>query len=125
MKTAYGKFVNPLKVETMLRDLPGMVEAMVVGEGRPYCTALIWSDREILNVDESIERMNEQLSHPEQVRAWAVLPNTLSVDGGELTANMKLRRMNVLERHAALIESLYSGAEPPAGVLHVGRARRS
>ena len=125
MKTAYGKFVNPLKLETMLRDLPGTVEAMVVGEGRPYCAALIWSDREMLSVDESIERMNEQLSHPEQVRAWAVLPNTLSVDGGELTANMKLRRKNVLEQHAAVIESLYSGAEPPAGALHVGRARRS
>lgn len=125
IKTAYGKFVSPLKVETMLRDVPGAFEAMVVGEGRPYATALIWSEKGALDgIDERVERMNEQLSRPEQVKAWAVIPNTLSVDGGELTANMKLRRKRVAERYAAVIEAMYSGAEPPGEVLHLGRARR-
>ncbi|MBI0583794.1 MAG: AMP-binding protein [Methanomassiliicoccus sp.] len=123
IKTAYGKFVNPLKVETMLRDLPGAFEAMVVGEGRPYCTALVWSDRED-GIDGLVEEINSRLSRPEKVRAWAVLPNDLSVEGGELTANMKLRRPRVLERYAPVIEAMYSGAATPAGVLHIGRARR-
>ncbi len=45
LKTAYGKYMSPLKVETMLRDLPGVSEAMIVGEGRPYCAALIWPSK--------------------------------------------------------------------------------
>ncbi len=125
IKTAYGKYVNPLKVETMLRDLPGVFEAMIVGEGRPYCTALIWSEKGApLDIDRPVEQMNAQLSHPEQVKAWVVLPNTLSVDGGELTANMKLRRPRVLERYASVIEALYSGSAPPPEILHLGRAER-
>jgi long-chain acyl-CoA synthetase len=126
IKTAYGKFVSPLKVETMVRDLPGVAEAMVVGEGRPYCAALIWPEQGTpIDIDGLIERMNGNLSHPEQIKAWAILPNDLSVEGGELTANMKLRRPRVLERYAAVIESLYSGSTPQAEALHIGRAGRS
>jgi len=126
IKTAYGKYVSPLKVETMLRDIPGAFEAMVIGEGRPYSTALVWSDSGAIDgIDEHIERMNRGLSHPEQLKAWAVLPNTLSVEGGELTANMKLRRKRVAERYAAVIEAMYSDAQPPREVLHLGRAGRS
>jgi long-chain acyl-CoA synthetase len=127
MKTAYGKFVNPLKVETMLRDMPGVFEAMVVGEGRPYCAALIWSDRSdgsFEDMDDRIEGMNSRLSHPEQVKAWAVLPNDLSVDSGSLTANMKLRRSQVEKLNAPVIESLYSSKPTPSRVLHRGRAGR-
>ncbi len=125
IKTAYGKFVNPLKVETMLRDLPGVFEAMIVGEGRPYCTALVWSEKGASpGIDRLVEQLNAHLSHPEQIKAWAVLPNTLSVDGGELTANMKLRRPRVLERYASVIEAIYSGSAPPHEVLHLGRAGR-
>jgi long-chain acyl-CoA synthetase len=124
-KTAYGKFVNPLKVETMLRDLPGVFEAMLVGESRPYCTALIWSEQGApVDIDAMVEKLNAHLSHPEQLKAWAVLPNTLSVEGGELTANMKLRRARALERYAPVIEAMYSGSSAPSEVLHLGRAGR-
>jgi len=125
IKTSYGKFVNPLKVEMMLRDLPGAFEAMVVGEGLPYCAAIIWSNAgEMKDIDRLIGDMNARLSHPEQVKAWAVLPNDLSVEGGELTANMKLRRGRAAERFAPVIEAMYSGTAPPSGVLHLGRAGR-
>jgi long-chain acyl-CoA synthetase len=125
LKTAYGKYMSPLKVETMLRDLPGVSEAMIVGEGRPYCAALIWPEQGAsLDIDALIMGMNDHLSHPEQVKAWALLPNDLSVEGGELTANMKLRRQRVLERYAAVIESMYYGSMPPAEAMHVGRAGR-
>lgn len=126
IKTSYGKFVNPLKVETMLRDLPGVFEAMVVGEGRPYCTALIWTDKSAVveEVDRQVEAVNTQLSRPEQVRAWAVLPNDLSIETGELTANMKLRRPRLAKRYAQVIEMLYGEGEAPSGVLLMGRAER-
>jgi long-chain acyl-CoA synthetase len=122
IKTAYGKYVSPLKVETMLRDLPGVSEAMIVGEGHPYCVALIWCEKDKTpDMDRFVRKMNAQLSHPEQVKAWAVLPNTLSVEGGELTANMKLRRARVIERFASVIEAMYSGSSPTQGVLGFGR----
>jgi long-chain acyl-CoA synthetase len=68
--------------------------------------------------------MNARLSHPEQVRTWAVLPNDLSIEGGELTANMKLRRPKVMERYTKVIEAIYSGSAIPSEVLHLGRTRR-
>jgi long-subunit acyl-CoA synthetase (AMP-forming) len=36
-KTSYGKYVQPAKVEALLRDIPGIAETLLVGEGRPYC----------------------------------------------------------------------------------------
>jgi long-chain acyl-CoA synthetase len=126
LKTSYGKFVNPTRTEAALRDLPGVIESVVVGEGRPYCIALLWVDEgaSFKALDAGIERMNASLSHPEQIKAWALLPNTLSVANGELTANMKLRRPRVIERHAAVIESMYSESQAPSEVLHLGRGRR-
>ncbi|HEX6581156.1 MAG TPA: hypothetical protein VF195_09835, partial [Actinomycetota bacterium] len=51
--------------------------------------------------------MNRRLSHPEQLKRWAVLPNDLSIEGGELTANLKLRRHEVEARFHGEIERLY------------------
>ena len=41
-KTSYGKYVQPAKIEALLREIPGAAEAMMIGEQRPFCTALIW-----------------------------------------------------------------------------------
>jgi long-chain acyl-CoA synthetase len=126
IKTSYGKYVNPSKVETMLRDLPGVAEAMVVGEGRPYGAALLWMDgkADAESLDAAIPLMNTQLSHPEQVKAWALLPNDLSIERGELTANMKIRRTKILQRYDEVIEALYSTGGSSAEALHIGRAGR-
>ena len=45
LKTAYGKYLHPARLEALLRELPGVAEAMVVGEGRPYCAALLWTEQ--------------------------------------------------------------------------------
>lgn len=116
-KTSYGKYVQPAKVEALLRDLPGVAEAMLVGEGRPYCVALLWlvdagQSSGAETIARAIQAMNRELSHPEQVKRWAVLGNDLSIDRGDLTANLKLKRPAVTRRFAALIEVLY--AESPA-----------
>jgi long-chain acyl-CoA synthetase len=125
IKTSYGKYVNPLKMETALRDIPGVFEAMIVGEGRPFCAAMVWSEDAIsTDIDARVDMLNSQLSHPEQVKAWVVLPNTLSVQGGELTANMKLRRGQVMKRYARVIDAIYSGSPLPSEVLHMGMMRR-
>jgi long-chain acyl-CoA synthetase len=114
-KTSYGKYVQPAKVEALLRDIPGIAETMLVGEGRPYCVALLW----IIDPDhaptpaaiaQAIAELGRGLSHPEQVKRWAVLRNDLSLERGDLTANLKLKRGAVGARLQGLIEALYDEA---------------
>jgi long-chain acyl-CoA synthetase len=111
LKTAYGKYLQPSKIEAMLRRIPGVTEAMVVGEGRSFCVALLWVDGtgDATTIDAAVIDTNRRLSHPEQVKRWAVLPNDLSIEGGELTANLKLRRHMVEARFRGVIDSLYEG----------------
>jgi long-chain acyl-CoA synthetase len=125
-KTSYGKYVQPAKVESLLKEIPGVAEAMLVGEQRPYCVALLWVQGKALDADagRSIDRLvsqvNHDLSHPEQVRRWAVLANDLSIEAGDLTANLKLKRQAVARRLEDVLEGLYDGINPSHTVLHLG-----
>ncbi|MGE5139464.1 MAG: AMP-binding protein, partial [Rudaea sp.] len=130
IKTAYAKYVHPAKIESRLKEIPGIVEAMLVGEGKPFCAALIWvadehgeADR-AEGIDGAVRTVNEQLSHPEQVKRWAILRNDLSVEQGDLTANLKLKRQVVSRRLQPVISALYDGAGSCENVLHVGAAER-
>jgi long-chain acyl-CoA synthetase len=122
LKTAYGKYLQPSKIEAMLRRIPGVSEAMIVGEGRPFCAALVFVDAadEARTIDAAVSRINGELSHPEQVKRWVVLPNDLSIQTGELTANLKLRRRRVQERFRAEIDALYE-EHPAAGIRSAER----
>jgi long-chain acyl-CoA synthetase len=118
-------------VEALLRDIPGVSEAMLVGEGRPYCVALLWVQEKTLDkgagqlIDRLVCQVNQGLSHPEQVKRWAVLAESPSIESGELTGNLKLRRQVVLARRTAALELLYGGADVRAAqdVLHLGAGR--
>jgi long-chain acyl-CoA synthetase len=121
-KTSYGKYVQPAKIEALLRDIPGIAETLLVGEGRPYCVALLW----IIDPDDApseaaigqaMADLSRGLSHPEQVKRWAVLRNDLSIERGDLTANLKLKRQAVGVRFQGLIEALYDGTPAAAAVL--------
>ena len=109
LKTAYGKYLQPSKIEAMLRRIPGVTEALVVGERRPFCAALLWIDEkgDTAGIDAAVAEINAHLSHPEQVKRWVLLPDDLSIGGGELTANLKLKRRGVEGRFRDEIESLY------------------
>ncbi len=129
--TAYGKNINPFRVEVMLRAIPGMREALLIGDNRPFCTALLWVDAagaaDWPMVDGAVEAVNARLSRPEQVKRWAILPYDLSPATGELTANLKLRRTVAVARFAAVIDHLYrevygdDPAELPVRLLHLGQ----
>ena len=120
LKTAYGKYLQPSKIEAMLRRIPGVTEAMVVGEGRSFCAALLWVEGtcDAAMIDAALIDANRRLSHPEQVKRWAVLPNDLSIEGGDLTANLKLKRHPVEVRFRGVIDSLYE-EHPTASIRPV------
>ncbi len=96
--TAYGKNIAIPKIEERLKDIPGVTEAVLIGENRPYCTALLWTEGELPHLKEKIARVNAGLSHPEQIRKFCVVDRPLTIEGGELTPNLKVKR-NAVELH--------------------------
>lgn len=130
LKTSYGKYVRAGAIEAKLRDLPGVSEAMVIADGRPFCAALLWVEPRTDDVasraalDATILRVNRELPHPEQVKRWTTLTGALSVAAGELTPNLKLRRGAVLRRFAREIDALYDVGGTGASDVDVHEAPR-
>ena len=128
-----GKKVAPLPIEARLAEGGEglLAHAVVLGEGRPYLVALVslrWTlverwqrahgiegDRDALVrhpalrslIAQRITRANAEVSRPEQVRRFAILPRELSEAAGELTPSHKVRRSLVAERFAVQFETLY------------------
>lgn len=130
IKTSYGKCIYSGKIEGMIRELPEVTEAMLVGESKPYCTALAWVEKAyytpatLTAIDQAMEEMNKRLSNPEKIKKWAVLINDLSIERGELTPNLKLKRAAVSQRYSKIIDSLYTGAVVE-GEVHFGGVEKS
>ncbi|HEX3605594.1 MAG TPA: long-chain fatty acid--CoA ligase [Candidatus Dormibacteraeota bacterium] len=116
--TAGGKNISPSNIETALKNHPLVANAVVIGDRRPYLTALLTVDAAevaALGLDAGAQRtrleahvtaVNATLAHVEQVRRWTILDHDFTV-GEELTPTMKVRRAVVAERYAAEIEDLY------------------
>ncbi len=107
--TSYGKNINCPKIEERLKNINGVSEAVLIGENRPYCTALLWMEEHAdpAGLGSAIEEMNQKLSHPEQIRRWTVVKEPLSIQKGELTPNLKVKRKAVEEHFKNEIEELY------------------
>jgi long-chain acyl-CoA synthetase len=120
--TAGGKNIAPSNIETALKRHALVANAVVIGDRRPYVTALLTPDPEALaafpggGVDSAavhaamqrhVDAVNAQLSHVEQVKRWSLLPHDFAV-GVELTPTLKVKRKVVSERYAGEIEKLYT-----------------
>ncbi len=127
---AYGKTINPLKIETRLKSLSGIDEALLIGDSRAYCVALLWSDEFLkppAQLDDEVNELNSNLANPEKVKKWVVLKNDLSIEAGDLTANLKLKRNNIMQRFEKTIEYLYHAEESDnksQDILHMGIANK-
>jgi long-chain acyl-CoA synthetase len=128
--TSYGKNIHPAKIESLLREIPGLADAMVLGDNRPSLSALLWlaggsaTPQALQEIDRAVQGLNGNLSHPEQLKRWAVLSEHPAIENGELTGNLKIRRQVVLARRAPVVEMLYAGTgQRVPGVLHVGAIR--
>ena len=119
--TAGGKKIPPQNLENALKASPYVAEALVVGDRRPYLAALIAVDDEQVAkigdgadvnalVEQAVAAANRQLGRTEQIKRFAVLPRNFSIEEGELTPTLKLKRRVCEEHFRAEIEELYSGA---------------
>jgi long-chain acyl-CoA synthetase len=116
--TAQGKNVAPQNIENELKGSKYVSQALVVGDRRPYLTALITLDEaETAKLDDGVdarslvegvvEEYNREKASFEQVKRFAILPRDFSTEEDEVTPTMKLRRKIVAEHFADEIEELY------------------
>jgi long-subunit acyl-CoA synthetase (AMP-forming) len=131
--TAGGKNVAPAEIEGLLQALPGVGQAVVVGDRQPYLCALLVLDEEALPdlrqasglditstadaagndalrkwFDERIAAdCNEKLARYQTIKKFEILPEPFSVDGGELTPTMKVKRNVVNDKYSAVIDAFY------------------
>ena len=113
--TAGGKNLAPQNIENALKMSRFVSQALVLGDRRPYVTALITLDEaELPNsgppeplVQELVDGVNRDLSRFEQIKRFAIVPREFSADEGEVTPTLKLKRRVIEERFAAEIERLY------------------
>ena len=135
-KTGTGKWVSPSRIEANIKRSIYVSHAMVIGNGRPHPIALIapnWSlvrqelpdlpkdapadtlarrDDVHAFIAHEVHKQTHGLASYEQIRRVIVIPAEFSVEGGELSPSMKVKRRVVEERYASEIELAYSGAEP-------------
>ena len=125
-KTAGGKYIAPLQLEFALRREPLITRAVVVGEGRPYVTALIVPDRELAatqGVDEAgieariqktVNEVNAGLGTWETIKYFTLLPEDFTEQSGELSLKLDVKRKVVAQHYKDQIESMYTGKTRPA-----------
>lgn len=112
---ANGKNVAPQPIENALKDSPYIAEAVVFGDDLDHCIALIVPDferatREKADLDALIKQAvadtNRRLADYERVKKYAVAPAAFSIEGGELTPTMKVKRKSVWAKYASLLGPL-------------------
>lgn len=132
-KTSGGKYVAPLAIENKLKESPFIEQVMLVGADKKFVSALIvpsfpnlkdWARKnnisdsgseELLRhpavtdmFKELVESFNKYFNHVEQVKKFELLANEWSVDTGELTPKMSLKRKVVMEKYRDAVERIYS-----------------
>jgi long-chain acyl-CoA synthetase len=116
--TAGGKNIAPQNLENALKASRFVSQALVVGDRRPYVTALVTLDEaEVASsrrdpqalVQELVDDVNRERMRVEQIKRFVILPREFSEEEGEVTPTLKLRRRVIQEHFADEIEKLYSG----------------
>ena len=135
-KTSGGKYVAPLPIENKLKESRFIEQVMVIGADRKFVGALIvpsfpnledWcrqkgipftSNEAILHIPEVkrmyaglVENYNKLFNHIEQIKRFELLPAEWSIDTGELTPKMSLKRKVVMEKYKEEIGKIYAGTD--------------
>jgi long-chain acyl-CoA synthetase len=112
--TAGGKNVAPQNLENALKTHAVISQALVVGDRRPYIAALITLSEDVdpagaqPAVQRAVDEVNTDLSRYEQIKRFTILPRDFTLEAGEVTPTLKLKRRVCLEHFSDEIEALYS-----------------
>ena len=130
--TAGGKNISPSWIENKLKVSPYIREAIVIGDKRKFCSALIgieldtvadWATRRRISfttykdlgerpevielIGEVVEQVNAGLAQVERIKKFAMLPKELDAEEGELTATQKVKRRAIAAMFSDLVEGMY------------------
>ncbi len=134
IKTSGGKYVAPQKIETVFKAVcPYSSQILVHGEGRKFCSALITLDPDAIGdwakangmaaasiadlalspavqqlIQGFVDELNSKLERWETIKKFIILPRDLSVEDGELTPSLKMRRRAVEAQYAVQLDALYA-----------------
>jgi long-chain acyl-CoA synthetase len=133
MKTSGGKYVAPQPVESLLTNDNFIENAILIGDDKPYVTALLVPNFEALKeyahsmnlkyhnleelikksgiiefYEEKIEMLQKSLANFEKVKKFKLLPHDFNMQLGELTPTLKIRREMILKNFTPLIEEMYA-----------------
>ena len=137
IKTSGGKYVAPQHIEGKLKaSCPFLSQAIVHGDRRNYCTALLTVDEEAIAkwaadhgqggksyadlaaspevralLQGYVDQVNATLARYETIKKFAVLPQDLSIEAGELTPSLKVKRKAVEKKYAATLDGMYDGVQ--------------
>jgi long-chain acyl-CoA synthetase len=131
-KTSGGKYVAPQLIENALKESIYIEQCIVIGENRNFPSALIvvepvqakmWAERKGLKfssdkdlmesdalqklIEVEIEKRNSRFGKWEQIKAFRILPKAFTIDAGEITPTLKLKRKNIMQNYNALIADIY------------------
>ena len=115
-----GKKIYPARIEGLFKAEPIVNQVVLIGDRLPFVTALVTvnvANAEGLKgpvqaeVQKAVARVNKQLAPFEQIRKFRILERDFSIETGELTPTMKVRRNRVLENNRELVSELYMGKE--------------
>ena len=146
--TAGGKNISPANLEALLKQHPLVGQACVIGDRRPYVSALIVLDAEAApvwarkagisftsladlaqhpavqaEIQKAVDECNRHVSNVEGVKRFTILPVEWTPESEELTPTLKLKRRVVAQKYAGEIEGMYSREErSPAGASEARRA---
>lgn len=137
--TAGGENIAPQVLEGQLKGVPVIAQAVVIGDRRKYLTALLTLDPDRVSaeaelagsparsvgeaatcdlfrrhLDKQIGTVNEKLARVQTIKKFVIIPAEFSIDGGELTPTMKVKRKVVNQKYAREIESMYPQEEGAA-----------
>ncbi len=104
-----GHNIAPEPIEDeLLRNLPGALQVVLVGNGRGYLSAIVTGNVTREQVQTAVDAVNPHLPHYKQVRAFHLHPESFSIENGLLTANGKLKRDLIATRLHHEIEEMYA-----------------
>lgn len=132
IKTAGGKFVAPQKIENLAKSYNVLSHIVVYGDEKPYAVALVTLNQEYVIqyahankilfsefselikheaikklVDEAFEKINAQLAKYETIKKYVTLPKEFTVEEGDLTPSLKVKRKHICKKYVAELEALY------------------
>jgi long-chain acyl-CoA synthetase len=125
-KTAGGKYIAPLPIEHGIMANPPVERVVVIGEGRPYVTALVVPDWEgsrkqgldaagvQASIQKTVDEVNSTLGHWETVKYFTLLDHDFSEAAGELSLKLDVKRKPVSEHFRDQIEAMYTGKKQPS-----------